>query len=472
MKKGRQLTVKEFYELNKVIAQCAECAIQQTKSAISRHHIFAGSEISDEQFNLLFDTYRRSNYAQNMPSEYIEYVESQVRERLQYEIGYFFENNVLREIMTPVLFFSIIIRHECKPQTVKRRKNKIQEAGYSAKAKPVWKRIDLFERIYTDYYLNLPKEEAFSELLSKQRLLMEESHCANNTIISSKFIQALAQCEKFEGRLHWLTSFGDTARMGAFLYDILTSQEDKNNILKTIIRLQIIESFQDVLHRCADIIFKMNSDNYDKKMPYSADVLLAYGLYTTDIYRCEFDEVCPVPVFYVGNEHNILDVLDMPINKKDSFYFLYNYLVTNFSFDTTDLLDQLLGKTELKPFISCDTNLKHFMSANIKVLRLLKQINAITTEIDNYITVGEFISSDEERIGSLAHAHEFLSFEDECEYLSKSGEFDCFDDVEEYNEEDQKAKTQREEYPDVQHTSMEDAIKQLMDGFRQAGFIK
>lgn len=511
MEKGRQLTVKEFYDLNKVISKCAEYAIQQTKAAISRCRIYIGSEVSEEEFNLLFDTYRKSIYAQNSTSEYIDYVKTQVRDLLQYEIGCYFENHVLREIMIPVLFFSLIIRHECKPQTVKRRKNKIQEARYSTKVAPKWKRIDLFERIYTDYYMNLPKEKAFSETLAKQRLLVEECHCADNTIISSRFIQAVAQCEKFEGRLHWLNSFGDTARMGTFLYDVLTLQEDGDNILKTIIRLQIINSFQDVLHRCGNIIYKKKPENYNHKIPYSSFILEEYGMCTTNIYRCGFEDICPVPVFYIGNKHNILDELQVSVKEKDKFSVLYNYLLKNFRFDMTDLIDQFLGKAELMPFISCDTNLKDFMSANIKVLGLLKQINTISTDIDNYITVGEFISSDEKRIESAANAHAFPSFEAECEYLSKNGEFDDFDNVEWYNEEDQKPQIPIPDFPsfeseyehllkseefhdfddvewyneenqksqifeerhsDVQPVNIDEAIKQLVDGFRKAGLIE
>lgn len=234
-------------------------------------------------------------------------------------------------------------------------------------------------------------------------------------------------------------------------------------------------------------------------------------MYTTNIYLCRFEDICPVPVFYIGNKHNILDELQVSVKEKDKFSVLYNYLLKNFRFDMTDLIDQFLGKAELMPFISCDINLKDFMSANIKVLGLLKQINTISTDIDNYITVGEFISSNEKGIEFAAHAHAFPSFEAECEYFSKSGEFDDFDDVERYNEEDQKPQIpipdfpsfeseyehllksgefddfddvewyneenqkpqiSKERHSDAQPVNIDEAIKQLVDGFRKAGLIE
>lgn len=480
MKEGRQLTVKEFYNLNKVISQCTKYAIQQTQKAINNDREYTGSQVSNTWFNLMYNCYLESNYVQDMPSEYKEYVRDQLRMHLQNNIGLKFKDQDLLKIMIPVLFYSLVIRHEGKKQTVKRRKNKIDKAKSSKKEEPIWKNIDLFRYIDSEYYMDLEKEAAFSKRLATQKSLMEKCAYKDNSIINTNYKDVLALCEKFEGHLHWLHCLGDIARMGTFLYDVLNIPEDTNHNLNTIIRLQIIESFQNIRQCCSSIIYKENKDNYDKKIPYNTDVLMAYGMLTSDIYWLDADEICPMPIFFTGEgEFRVLEVKRDSLDTKDTFSTfsaLYSYLVKNFRFDTADLIDQLLGKEALTPLISCDINITDFISTNIKLLRLISNMKEMSDYIDNYTVIGRFIAANEQVMTHIVPVHNFSSFEEEYEYLLNNQNHDDledFDDIEWFDpEQPEKEKQNNEDPSDNQPISMDEAIQQLIDGMRKSGLIK
>ncbi len=136
--------------------------------------------------------------------------------------------------------------------------------------------------------------------------------------------------------------------------------------------------------------------------------------------------VYPVPIFYIGDEHepDIRGFLRDSTNKKDIFSHLYTYLTKNFQFDTPDFIDTFLDKELIKPFISCEKNLLDFMSANTKLMQLLSEIYTITAEMNNITTVLNFISDNKRGLqwlmdinNGMEDIHEDEIFEFECDAI-------------------------------------------------------
>lgn len=436
MAKGRPLTVEEYKELAQVIRSCARTAINQTKKAIAKQKTYNDSSVSDEWFNQLFECYSASDYAVDVPSDYKEYVRKQARLHMQYEIGGCFDDHTLRSIMIPVLFYSLIIQHEHKKQTVDRRINKIQEAKFSEKSEPEWKRTDLFRGTLTHYFVNAKEEYSFAKTLKAQRALMAKCSYYDNPLISTEFKQATAQYENLQGHLHYLDCLSDAARMGAFLCDILKLPENENHALNTIIRMACINSYESVLETCGFISSRSRRDfKVNRKTADFSNIFMAYGSLKTGAIYLENDMIHPVPVFYIGTEEKppFTELKRTAINQKDTFAVIYNFLERNFRFETVDIIDMILDKEALAPFISFEKNRLKFMSANKKVTRLLTQLNDIVAELNNIIVAGEFISDNEKGISSFFQIHHYTSFEEEeksmidekyVDYL----DFDEFDD--------------------------------------------
>lgn len=427
MENERQLTVKEFRDLSQLINQCAMSAIAQTNRTISSRRTPKGSGISEMSFNQLFDCYCNSDYAKNLPSNYIEYVKSQISIQLQGIMAPCFEDDNLRDLMIPVIFYSLVVRHESKDQTVSRRINKLHELKTTQKTEPDWKRSDPFQEQKNEYYLDLKKEGSFDEKFTAQKALMKKCGYYDNPLISQTLKLATSLCEDLYGHLHYLEYFNDTARMGSFLCDILKIPENKNHNLNTILRMTVINSFQHILHGCSFITTKSKEEyKGKKKIPDFSDVLMGYVVSKTGRPYYRDDMVYPVPIFYIGDEHepDIIGFLRDSTNKKDIFSRLYTYLTKNFQFDTPDFIDTFLDKELIKPFISCEKNLLDFMSANTKLMQLLSEIYTITAEMNNITTVLNFISGNKCGLqwlmdinNGMEDIHEDEIFEFECDAI-------------------------------------------------------
>lgn len=459
MKEGRQLTLDELHDLSTLINRCAEYAIQQTKSAISTRRTPKGSSISEEWFNQLFECYCNSSYAQNLPKNYKDYVRQQASIQIQHTIGPCFENASLQKIMIPVLFYSLIVQHESKDQTVMRRINKLQEAKADKKQEPVWKRTDLFQDIATEYDISIKKEDAFDEAYTEQKSLIGKCNYYNNPFVSHKLKRTTALCENLYGHLLYLDYFNDTARMGSFLHDILNIPDGDNYNLNTILRMTIVNTFQNTLHGCGFITTKSQAQyKGDRKIPDFSDIFMGYVMAKAGHPYFEDEIVDPVPVFYVGtgDKLDIKGLYQDNANEKHKFIPYYTYLQKNFRFDTTDFIDTYLDKEILKSYISCEDSFQKFMSANTKMMRLLEEIEEVSAKMDDIATVIEFVSENNHGLEWLLNVHNYpmLDFEYDglmSEYALKK--YDFYDTA--YLKEINQKFT-----PDM---SIENAIKELAD---------
>lgn len=459
MKEGRQLTFNELLDLSTLINRCSEYAIQQTQRTISSRRKPKGSRISDEWFDPLFDCYLKSSYAQNLPKNYKEYVRQQASIQIQDTIGPCFENDTLQKIMIPVLFYSLIIQHESKDQTIARRIHKLHESKEDNKSEPKWKQTDLFQDWRTEYYIDLEKEDAFDDAYAKQKSLIEECRYYNNPFISHKLQQTTALCENLYGQLHYLDYFNDTARMGTFLCDILKIPDDDNYNLNTILRMTIINSFQPTLHGCSFLTTKRHAQyKGDKKIPDFSDILIGYVMAKSGRPCFEDEIVDPVPIFYIGtgDKPDITGLFRDNANEKDKFTPYYHYLQENFRFETTDFIDIYLNSEILKFYISCEKTFQKFMSANTKLMQLLKDMAEVSAEMDNIAAIIEFICENKSGLQWLLEVHNFPTREFEYDGLMDKYAFEDYVPYDPaYLEE-----IQQKFAPDM---SIEDAAKELAD---------
>lgn len=459
MKEGRQLTFNELHDLSTLISRCAEYATQEAKSTISSRRKPKGSRISDAWFSLLFECYYNSSYAQRLPKKYKEYVRQQASIQIQDIIGPCFENDTLQKIMIPVLFYSLIVQHESKDQTVARRINKLQESKEDNKSEPKWKQTDLFQAWRTEYCTDLEKEDAFDEAYAKQKSLIKECCYYNNPFISHKLQQTTALCENLYGQLHYLNYFNDTARMGSFLCDILKIPDNDNYNLNTILRMTIINSFQPTLYGCSFLSTKRKAQyKGDKKIPDFSNIFMGYVMAKSG-RPCFWDEIVdPVPIFYIGtgDKPDIDGLFQDNANEKHKFTPYYHYLQENFRFETTDFSDIYLDREILESYISCEKTFQKFMSANTKLMQLLKEMAEVSAEIDNIAAIVEFISENKNGLHWLLDIHNYPTLE--FEYDGLMDEF-AFEDYSSYDAAYLK-EIQQKFTPDM---SIEDAVKELAD---------
>lgn len=386
MKKKKKLNASDFRKLNILIAKCANYALEDSKKDFRAQNAYGISQVSDEDFSILWSCYENSDYYKGRNEKYLQFVEDEMRSLVQSTIGPCFKNKNRFEIMLPVIFYSLIVQNESNRATVSRRENKVLSALNAEEPLPLWNLRDPF-REWKKVYRPDPDEEAiFANKIMDISKQAVEVGLSKNHFIHKAVNDTISFFPELGGCFYHTRFYDDMARAGQFLYYVLKETDDQKKALDTLIRMYCIIELQNVLQSCRAICDNQvyaACDGYKRFKDYtSKDIIKDYAFTklrdpygNTILSKKKYDFL----VYYTGDgeEPDFDAVLNQNLKGADLFALYYEYLSENFYFDMPDIIEFYIDEHKLSYYIGAESLLIQYEKAVKNLLNFLPKLNRV-----------------------------------------------------------------------------------------------
>lgn len=386
MKKKKKLSASDFRKLDELIAKCASYALEDSKKDYRTQKAYGKSNVSDEDFSLLWSCYENSDFSNGISKEYQNFVESEMRYLVQDLIGPCFKNSNRFEVMLPVVFYSLIVQNESNRSTVMRRENKVLLARKTGGTPPTWNLRDPYLEWKKIYRPDKDEEASFSNKIFDISKQSTSTKISENSFIAKGVKNVISVFPELSGCFYHAKFYSDISRAGQFLYYVLKETDDKTRTVDTLIRMYCIVELQNVLQGCraiCDDVIYATCNGYKRFKDYSSkSIIKDYSLtklgdpYGNTIFsRKHYDFL----VYYIGDgdSPNFDSVLNLNSKGADIFEECYTYISENFYFEMPDIIEFYLQEDKLSRYINAEEVLLQYEKAVRNLLTFLPKLHRV-----------------------------------------------------------------------------------------------
>lgn len=386
MQTGTNLTWGQFCEVTQFLDLCAAHMLAESRTEFRRVKKNPNAKVYDYEIEKLMDCYKDSVYGKDASEEYIVYVKKQARKVIKERLGVKFRNLDRLRIMTPVIFYALIVLNESNPSTVESRRKKVALAKEKAdaanttdkerksetnQAKTVgpWKQTN-------PYLLKLKVYQPDDEIKLFEADVMDiskkatDSGYGGNPFIADIAKTAAQEIHYLDGHFHYVQYINDISAAGAFLHDVLIKFHNPQKPLDTILRMYCVMQMQETLTGCRLLTDALNTVVVDcllkPKQYISNDVAMVYALEKLGFdlaHSYDFNAIYEFPIVLgYGKDGGVIEVFKSEQNKK-GFSDYYKFLLNNFCYDMPMLIEMFFNKERLAPFFNSEDKVKQYVQA-------------------------------------------------------------------------------------------------------------
>lgn len=428
MKKKKKLYASDFRKLNDLIAKCAKCALEDSRKDFRAQNAYGISDVSDEDFSILWSCYENSDYYKGRSEKYLQFVEDEMRSLVQGSIGPCFKNKNRFEIMLPVIFYSLIVQNESNRATVARRENKVLSALNAGEPLPLWNLRDPYREWKKVYRPDADEEAIFANKMMDISQQAVKADLSRNLFIHEAVNKTISYFPELCGCFYHTRFYDDMARAGQFLYYVLKETDDQKKALHTLIRMYCLIELQNVLQSCraiCDSKIYAACDGYKRFKDYtSKEIVKDYALTrlgdpygNTILSKKKYDFL----VYYTGDgeEPDFDAVLNQNSKGTDLFELYYEYLSENFYFDMPDIIEFYLDENSLSYYIGAESLLIQYEKAVKNLLNFLPKLKRVKQKIGRAYCICEQIAKRKDLIVIQDGISAFASEEEENAHRAK-----------------------------------------------------
>lgn len=386
MKRKKKLSASDFRKLNDLIAKCANCALEDSRKDYRIQKAYGESNVSDEDFSLLWSCYENSDYSKGVSIDYQQFVESELRYLVQDLIGPCFKNKNRFEIMLPVIFYSLIVQNESNRTTVVRRSNKVLSARKNGVTFPSWNLRDPYREWKKVYRPDKDEEAVFSSKIKSLSNQASSTDVFHNSFIAKVVKETIPNFTELSECFYHAKFYSDMSRAGQLLYYVLKETDNQTRALDTLIRMYCIIELQNVLQSCRAICddkIYAACNGYKRFKNYSSkDIIKDYAFtklrdpYGNAILsKKKYDFL----VYYIGDgdEPDFNAILNSTSENIDLFEIYYTYLSENFYFEMPDIIEFYLQEDMLSSYINADEVLIQYEKALRNLMNFLPKLHRV-----------------------------------------------------------------------------------------------
>ena len=419
-----RLTWGEFLEVVQLVEDCAKVAILESENEIKYGKDYPDAPNVDSTVKQLLRSYQSSPFAVPEDKSYDEYVKNQVNWLIRDDLSQRFHSSTRSRILTPVLFYSLIMQNESNPETVRHRQVTVKKFANDNKLNcaPHWRKINPYKK-YKRIYRPAEPPIFLSEIIEALSSDAKIRFYRENKYISDDAKEAAQYLQHLNGKLHYLQAICAMAQAGSFLYDILEVTQNSNYPLDTILRLYCVAQLQDVVKACRLIVDDQNTVVINGKIRFkrynTLDIITEYtydllGYELEDNFDFDTKYSFPITFCYGKSSDDLKNFKNTRIKEPKIFEPLYTFLVSTFNFNFPNLIKFYLDKKKLENYITAEKTIRQHVKLQKKLMDCIIQNKQRTADLSSVLPI---LRSFKQRLDVLSQQSYISEYASEMEEL-------------------------------------------------------